>query len=146
MITRTVIIPPLIAIGRPNAYLLQTVTIGATWAIACFPLTTLAECALRPGREHPMLGLRGGPNSVAAERLEQWVRQRFLPTEVAIACHSGERESPTSISTPGRSRPDEWLRPILDHFQKSCLLTTSMPRALRSCQRGLTRIETRGQP
>ncbi len=66
---------------------------------------------------HILSSVARGPNSVAAELLEERSWQRFLPAEVAIARHSCERESATTISTPGRSRPDEWLWPVLDQFQ-----------------------------
>jgi len=45
--------------------------------------------------------------------------QRLLPSQVAIVLHPGESWFPTPVSMfcLGWSRPDEWLRPILDEFQ-----------------------------
>ena len=49
----------------------------------------------------------------------QFLLERLLPSEVAIVLHPGESWFPTPVSTfcLGWSRPDEWLRPILDEFQ-----------------------------
>src|SRR5258708_4706379 len=47
--------------------------------------------------------------------------QRLLPSQVAIVLHPGEswfpNPNPISMFCLGWSRPDEWLRPILDEFQ-----------------------------
>ena len=49
----------------------------------------------------------------------QFLLERLLPSQVAIVRHPGESWFPTPVSMfcLGWSRPDEWLRPILDEFQ-----------------------------